>query len=136
MMCAVPELIVLQRSDESSSEFSRLSAEEKLLRWVNYHLSNNGCREQAIGLGTDLQDGRLLIYLLNKMYPEKCDLSGLNFDSDYDRVSKVIPQTKYLIFIEQYSSTCFFPPCKYALSHNSLWANQVSSQEAHLRSQT
>ena len=49
-----------------------------LLKWVQSQLKDTKCPKQVTNLGADLNDSVAMLYLLNKLCPNKCDLEGLN----------------------------------------------------------
>lgn len=44
-VCVCPALIALLRDGESLEDLMKLSPEELLLRWANYHLEQAGCQK-------------------------------------------------------------------------------------------
>lgn len=56
LFCASPALIALLREGESLEDLMKLSPEELLLRWANYHLENAGCTK-ITNFSTDIKVG-------------------------------------------------------------------------------
>lgn len=56
MMCVCPALIALLREGENLEDLMKLSPEDLLLRWANYHLENAGCTKIA-NFSTDIKVG-------------------------------------------------------------------------------
>lgn len=57
-VCVSPALIALLREGESLEDLMKLSPEDLLLRWANYHLENAGCTKIA-NFSTDIKVGAL-----------------------------------------------------------------------------
>jgi hypothetical protein len=72
-----PELYRLLREGESLADFLRLSPEEILLRWLNYHLNNAGSSRVATNFTKDLSDSEILTTVLKQIAPECCTLAPL-----------------------------------------------------------
>lgn len=51
-----PEILLLKKENEEVNDLLRLSPEEILLRWVNYHLAANKSKRVVKNLGKDLKD--------------------------------------------------------------------------------
>lgn len=58
IVCVSPALIALLREGESLEDLMKLSPEDLLLRWANYHLENAGCTKIA-NFSTDIKVGAL-----------------------------------------------------------------------------
>jgi len=72
-----PDIIVLKKSDEELEDFLKLSPEELLIRWFNYHLSNACHPRRVANFSGDIKDAENYTVLLNQLNSEKCD----KFDS-------------------------------------------------------
>ncbi|NXY84071.1 PLSL protein, partial [Alcedo cyanopectus] len=68
-------LIALLREGESLEDLMKLSPEELLLRWANYHLENAGCNK-VNNFSSDIKDSRAYYHLLNQVAP-KGDEEGI-----------------------------------------------------------
>ncbi|ESO00625.1 hypothetical protein HELRODRAFT_82785 [Helobdella robusta] len=65
-----PHLVALLLEGESLEDFMKLSPEEILIRWVNYHLARSGCGRKIHNFTTDIKDSIAYIHLLNQIAPE------------------------------------------------------------------
>lgn len=66
----VPGLFRLLNEDESIDDLRRLSPEQILLRWVNYHLARAGTQRRLGNFTTDVVDSEIYTYLLNQIAPK------------------------------------------------------------------
>jgi plastin-1 len=62
-----PELVVLLQQDESLAKFMKLPAEQILLRWINYHLTEAGSSRRISNFGGDVTDSEIYSVLLNRL---------------------------------------------------------------------
>ncbi|KAK1168543.1 plastin-1-like [Acipenser oxyrinchus oxyrinchus] len=93
-------LITLLEEGEDLEDLMKLSPEELLLRWVNYHLTNAGW--QKIGNFTnDIEDSKAYFHLLNQIAPKgiqddelkiDIDMSGFNEKNDLRRAECMLQQ--------------------------------------------
>jgi len=60
-----PFLIRLKKEEEELSDLLKLTPDELLLRWFNFHLDNSGYKKHITNLSKDLADGEAYTYLLN-----------------------------------------------------------------------
>jgi len=60
-----PDIIVLKKADEELEDFLKLTPEELLIRWFNYHLSNACHPRRVANFGADIKDGENYTILLN-----------------------------------------------------------------------
>lgn len=74
---AHPQLIRLLKDGEQISDLLKLSPEDLLLRWFNYHLLNAGYDKKITNFSTDVKDGEKYTILLNQLNGTLCDKSGL-----------------------------------------------------------
>ena len=65
-----PNLATLLLEGESIDEFRKLSPEQILIRWVNYHLAKSGCGRQVTNFTTDIKDSIAYIHLLHQIAPK------------------------------------------------------------------
>jgi plastin-3 len=70
-----PNLAALLKDGESLEEFMKLSPEEILIRWVNYHLANSGCGRQISNFSGDIKDSVAYIYLLQQIAPREAGVT-------------------------------------------------------------
>ncbi|NWX83521.1 PLSL protein, partial [Nothoprocta pentlandii] len=97
-------LIALLREGESLEDLMKLSPEELLLRWANYHLENAGCNK-VNNFSTDIKDSRAYYHLLNQVAPKgdeegipaiTIDMSGLREKDDVQRAERMLQQAERL----------------------------------------
>ena len=62
-----PELVLLLEDGEELEDLLKLSAEDILLRWFNYHLKNSGSARRVKNFGSDLKDSECYSILLNQI---------------------------------------------------------------------
>ncbi|KAK3102906.1 hypothetical protein FSP39_014845 [Pinctada imbricata] len=70
-----PGLVALLQGDETIEDLKRLSPEEILIRWVNYHLERSGTDRRIKNFTSDIQDSEAYSYLLEQIAPRE---SGVN----------------------------------------------------------
>ncbi|VDL88689.1 unnamed protein product [Schistocephalus solidus] len=63
------ELVALLDDDETITEFAKLSPEEILMRWVNYHLKRSNCDVRMENFSFDIKDCEVYAYLLEQISP-------------------------------------------------------------------
>lgn len=59
------------------NDLLKLSPEDLLLRWFNYHLEKAGHDQRVNNFDKDVKDGVNYTHLLNQLDKDKCDKSGL-----------------------------------------------------------
>lgn len=64
------ELVLLLEPGESLDDLRRLSAEQLLMRWVNYHLAKSGTSRRIGNFEADLHDSEVYTRLLKQVAPE------------------------------------------------------------------
>ncbi|XP_076472201.1 plastin-3-like isoform X1 [Babylonia areolata] len=64
-----PGLVALLREGETIEDLIRLSPEQILLRWVNYHLENAGVDRRISNFSEDISDSEAYTYLLHQIAP-------------------------------------------------------------------
>ena len=81
-----PGLIMLLKEGESLEDFLKLSPEEILIRWVNYHLDKSGCDRQIKNFSGDITDSVAYTHLLYQISPEGqgVGLGPLNVSKNID----------------------------------------------------
>lgn len=70
-----PGLANLLEGDETLEDLMRLSPEEILLRWVNYHLANAGVDKRIKNFSSDIKDSEAYSYLLKQIAPPEINIS-------------------------------------------------------------
>ncbi|NXD12548.1 PLSI protein, partial [Nothocercus nigrocapillus] len=97
-------LIALLNEGEELDQLMKLSPEELLLRWVNYHLANAGWQKIS-NFSQDIKDSRAYYHLLNQIAPKgddfkevpiKIDFSGFNEKNDLKRAEYMLQQAEKL----------------------------------------
>ena len=92
----VPEIFNLLQGEEEAEDLAKLSAEEILIRWINFHLKNSGSSKRVSNLGSDVKDSEAYTLLLNQLDKDKCDLSALEEDDPVERAGIVVNNAKKL----------------------------------------
>ncbi|XP_073519941.1 plastin-2 [Phyllobates terribilis] len=97
-------LIALLRDGESLEDLMKLSPEELLLRWANYHLENAGC-SKINNFSSDIKDSKAYYNLLNQVAPKGdeegipaivIDMAGLREKEDLKRAEVMLVQAERL----------------------------------------
>ncbi|NXV46708.1 PLSI protein, partial [Uria aalge] len=97
-------LITLLSEGEELDQLMKLSPEELLLRWVNYHLANAGWQKIS-NFSQDIKDSRAYYHLLNQIAPKgddpdelpiKIDFSGFHDKNDLRRAECMLQQADKL----------------------------------------
>lgn len=88
-----PELYRLLKPGETLEEFLKLSPEQILLRWLNYHLENAGNSRRATNFTTDLKDSEILTVVLKQIAPECCTLAPLQQSDLTDRAELMLQES-------------------------------------------
>ena len=91
-----PELIRLLNPGEQLSDLLKLSPEQLLLRWFNYHLKAAGYDKKITNFSGDVKDSEKYTILLNQLNKNLCDKSALNEPDKKKRAKKVIENSKKL----------------------------------------
>ncbi|XP_063808883.1 plastin-2 [Pseudophryne corroboree] len=97
-------LIALLRDGESLEDLMKLSPEELLLRWANYHLENSGCNK-INNFSSDIKDSKAYYSLLEQIAPKgeeegipavAIDMAGLREKEDLKRAECMLVQADRL----------------------------------------
>uniref|UniRef100_A0A4W3HRM3 Plastin-3 n=1 Tax=Callorhinchus milii TaxID=7868 RepID=A0A4W3HRM3_CALMI len=97
-------LVALLRDGESLEDLLKLSPEELLLRWANYHLENAGA-QKINNFSSDIKDSRAYFHLLNQIAPKgtkedepriDISMSGLNEKDDMKRAEYMLQEADKL----------------------------------------
>nr|XP_033805696.1 plastin-2 [Geotrypetes seraphini]XP_033805697.1 plastin-2 [Geotrypetes seraphini] len=97
-------LIALLREGESLEDLMKLSPEELLLRWANYHLEHAGCNK-INNFSSDIKDSKAYYNLLNEVAPKgeedgvpaiAIDMTGLREKDDIKRAECMLEQADRL----------------------------------------
>uniref|UniRef100_A0A8C5USC7 Lymphocyte cytosolic protein 1 n=1 Tax=Microcebus murinus TaxID=30608 RepID=A0A8C5USC7_MICMU len=106
-------LIALLREGESLEDLMKLSPEELLLRWANYHLENAGCNKisnfstdiKLTDFYSNIKDSKAYYHLLEQVAPKGdeegvpavvIDMSGLREKDDIQRAECMLQQAERL----------------------------------------
>ncbi|MBN3272365.1 PLSL protein, partial [Polyodon spathula] len=97
-------LIALLRDGESLEDLMKLSPEELLLRWANYHLEKAGCNK-VNNFSSDIKDSKAYYQLLSQIAPKgeedgipaiEVDMTGLREQDDVKRAECMLVQADRL----------------------------------------
>uniref|UniRef100_UPI00398E9694 plastin-3-like n=1 Tax=Pristiophorus japonicus TaxID=55135 RepID=UPI00398E9694 len=97
-------LVALLRDGENLEDLMKLSPEELLLRWANYHLENAG-HQKINNFHSDIKDSRAYYHLLNQISPkgnkegEPCidiNMRGFNEKDDMKRAEYMLQEADRL----------------------------------------
>uniref|UniRef100_A0A4W3IQR8 Lymphocyte cytosolic protein 1 (L-plastin) n=1 Tax=Callorhinchus milii TaxID=7868 RepID=A0A4W3IQR8_CALMI len=97
-------LIALLRDGESLEDLLKLSPEELLLRWANYHLEGAGCKK-VNNFSSEIKDSKAYFHLLNQIAPKGdeegeppivLDMSGINEKDELKRAECMLQQADKL----------------------------------------
>ncbi|XP_028292784.1 plastin-2 [Gouania willdenowi] len=97
-------LVALLRDGESLEDLMKLSPEELLLRWANYHLENAGC-PKINNFSSEIKDSKAYYNLLNQVAPKgdeegippiAIDMSGIREKEDLKRAECMLDQADRL----------------------------------------
>ncbi|XP_046858889.1 plastin-3-like [Xenia sp. Carnegie-2017] len=88
----VPGLARLLHEGETMDDLMKLSPEEILLRWVNYHLEKSGSNKRIKNFGKDIMDSEAYTILLSQIAPPQLgiDESPLREKDDLKRAELVL----------------------------------------------
>jgi len=85
-----PELFRLLEPGEEIGDLQKLSPEQILLRWFNYHLKKAGHPKTVKNFGGDIKDSEAYTILLNQLAPDKCGKEALKKTDLTDRANDVL----------------------------------------------
>ncbi|XP_072302526.1 plastin-3 [Eucyclogobius newberryi] len=97
-------LAALLREGETLEDLMKLSPEELLLRWANYHLENAGY-QKINNFSSDIKDSRAYFHLLNQISPKGTEedqpridinMSGFSEKDDLKRAEAMLQQADRL----------------------------------------
>uniref|UniRef100_A0A671X3N1 Plastin-3 n=1 Tax=Sparus aurata TaxID=8175 RepID=A0A671X3N1_SPAAU len=97
-------LAALLRDGETLEDLMKLSPEELLLRWANFHLENAGW-QKINNFSTDIKDSRAYFHLLNQISPKgteedqpriDIDMKGFGEGDDMKRAEAMLQQADRL----------------------------------------
>ncbi|KAI5982768.1 calponin homology domain-containing protein [Pisolithus albus] len=85
-----PELYRLCEDGETIDDLLRLTPDQILLRWFNYHLKAAGWKRRVNNFSRDVSDGENYTVLLNQLKPEQCSLAPLQTKDIRQRAEQVL----------------------------------------------
>jgi hypothetical protein len=85
-----PEIIKLLKDGEEIGDLLKLSPEDILKRWFNYHLNKAGYDKPVQNFSGDLKDSEKYTILLNQLDNKQCDKSALQESDLIKRGQKVL----------------------------------------------
>lgn len=93
-----PGLFRLLRDGETIDDLRRLSPEEILIRWVNYHLEKAGVQRRLHNFTTDIVDSEIYTYLLHQIAPNGLGvtLSPLHVQGNVKRAGAMLDEAEKL----------------------------------------
>ncbi|KAA1473084.1 hypothetical protein DENSPDRAFT_839506 [Dentipellis sp. KUC8613] len=85
-----PELYRLCEDGETIDDLLRLTPDQILLRWFNYHLKQAGWQRRVKNFSKDVSDGENYTVLLNQLKPDECSLAPLQTRDVRQRAEQVL----------------------------------------------
>jgi plastin-1 len=86
-----PELVRLLEEGEAMSDFLKLSPDQILIRWVNYHLKQAGSSRRIQNFSGDIKDSEVYTILLKQVCPNgECDMGPMAESDLTRRAEKVL----------------------------------------------
>jgi plastin-1 len=85
-----PELYRLCEEGETIDDLLRLTPDQILLRWFNYHLKAAGWKRRVNNFSRDVSDGENYTVLLHQLKPDECSLSPLQTKDLKTRAEQVL----------------------------------------------
>nr|XP_054757305.1 plastin-3-like [Lytechinus pictus] len=79
-----PELILLLNEGEELEDLKKLSPEELLIRWVNYHLEQDGSARRIKNFSEDIKDSEVYYCLMRQIAPKDI---ALHYTLEHNRSS-------------------------------------------------
>jgi len=91
-----PELFRLLEPGEEIGDLLKLSPEQILLRWFNYHLKAANHSRRVKNFSGDIKDSENYTVLLNQLAPDKCDKKALQTNDLTQRANLVLQNAEKL----------------------------------------
>ncbi|KDR72676.1 hypothetical protein GALMADRAFT_252855 [Galerina marginata CBS 339.88] len=85
-----PELYRLCEEGETIDDLLRLTPDQILLRWFNYHLKAAGWKRRVNNFSRDVSDGENYTVLLNQLKPDQCSRAPLQTSDVRTRAEQVL----------------------------------------------
>jgi plastin-3 len=88
----VPGLFRLLREGETLDDLRRLTPEQILIRWVNYHMERAGVNRHLSNFTSDVNDSIIYTHLLHQIAPNGSgvSLAPLKVDGDLHRAGSML----------------------------------------------
>ena len=96
-----PQLVRLLKDGEELNDLLKLSPENLLLRWFNFHLKNANYPKEIKNFEDDVKDSEKYIVLLNQLDKEKCSTDGLQ-EQDLNKRAQIVLDNSKKIGTESY----------------------------------
>lgn len=97
-----PQLIRLLKDNETINDILKLSSEEILLRWFNFHLKNANYPEPIKNFGSDVTDAKKYGVLLNELGKEKCPKKDILDESDASKRAAMVLKNSTALGVVSY----------------------------------
>ncbi|THH04348.1 hypothetical protein EW145_g5580 [Phellinidium pouzarii] len=85
-----PELYRLCEDGETIEDLLKLTPDQILLRWFNYHLKHAGWHRRVNNFSRDVADGENYTVLLNQLKPDECSRAPLQTSDLKERAEQVL----------------------------------------------
>ncbi|KAH6891844.1 fimbrin [Coprinopsis sp. MPI-PUGE-AT-0042] len=85
-----PELYRLCEEGETIEDLLKLTPDQILLRWFNYHLKAAGWKRKVNNFSRDVSDGENYTVLLNQLKPDECSRAPLQTTDIRQRAEQVL----------------------------------------------
>ncbi|KAF8991758.1 calponin homology domain-containing protein [Cyathus striatus] len=85
-----PELYRLCEDGETIDDLLKLTPDQILLRWFNYHLKAAGWQRRVNNFSRDVSDGENYTILLNQLKPDQCSRAPLQTKDTRQRAEQVL----------------------------------------------
>uniref|UniRef100_A0A915B7T8 Calponin-homology (CH) domain-containing protein n=2 Tax=Parascaris univalens TaxID=6257 RepID=A0A915B7T8_PARUN len=94
----VPGLFRLLLEGETLDDLRRLSPEQILIRWVNYHLERAGIDRRLTNFTTDVVDSEIYTYLMNEIAPKGSGVTlyPLSVQGNLERAGAMLDEAEKL----------------------------------------
>jgi plastin-1 len=87
-----PELFRLLKPGEQISDLLKLTPEQILIRWMNYHLEHAKSKRVATNFTSDLSDSEILTIVLNQVAPEACAMRPMSESDPMKRAELMLQE--------------------------------------------
>jgi len=87
-----PELFRLLKPGETIADLLKLSPEQILIRWMNYHLEHAHSKRVATNFTTDLSDSEIITTVLHQVAPECCTMKPMSESDLMDRAELMLQE--------------------------------------------